>query len=212
MISAAGKFYTLVEGYGDVDAAHNLLTRLGNEFGIATPWARPLRWPNIINWNPTRQGYGGLHKGLEFIRGKKDAAGLLILRDAEDECPKESAPGIAAQIQAQGLPFKTAVALLKPEYEVLFLPCMHRMQGIGFPPEVKWNDDWEAHRDVKGWLGRQLPEGKIYKPAVNQKKMTQRIDLDELAAANVPCFGSLTRVIRFLGANNSTANVYPPIP
>ena len=34
------------------------------------------------------------------------------------------------------LPFRTAVTLLHPEYEVLFLPCLHHMQGFGFPPRT----------------------------------------------------------------------------
>ena len=197
------KGYILVEGHGEVKAAHNLISRLSHEVGLYLPWTTPRRWPNLHLWEAQRRG--GILAGAEFIRGKTDAGALLILRDEDDACPKELAPKIANQLRTLDLPFPAAYVLFHPEYEVLFLPCLDL---IGFPP---WKEkSWEARRGIKEWLSRQLPTGRSYKPTVDQVWMTRGIDFERLREANVPCFGSLERAIAFLRDNlGSKGTVYP---
>ena len=143
--------------------------------------------------------------GAEFIRNKSDVGALLILRDEDDECPKDLAPSMAERLRSLNLPFPTAYVLLHPEYEVLFLPCLEKM---GFP---KWDGrSWEARRGIKEWLSKQLPRGHAYKPTVDQLNMTQKIDLTLLREAKVPCFGSLERALLFLSRHlNDDGAVYP---
>lgn len=206
-------FYVLAEGHGEVDAVPVLLSRLGHHLGVRVAWAAVRRWKNIHLWDPGPDRRGGLLRGLEFIRRKRDVGGVLVLRDEEDGCPKRVAPGISALISSLDLPFRTAVTLLHPEYEVLFLPCMHRMQDFGFPTRTRWDGaNWEARRDVKGWLSGQLPRGRSYKPTTDQKPLTRHIDFDELEAADLACFGSLVRAVRFLGGDGPAGRVYPPPP
>ena len=153
------RLYSLVEGHGEVKAVPVLLARLGPHLGVHIAWAAPLRWKNIHLWKPGQGGRGGLLQGLEFMRSKRDVGGVLVLRDEDDQCPKQTAPRISTLIGRLNLPFRTAVTLLHPEYEVLFLPCMHRM--LGFPPHARWDRaNWEARRDIKGWLSSQLPKGR----------------------------------------------------
>lgn len=197
------KGYLLVEGHGEIQAAHNLVSRLSNEIGLYLPWVIPRRWPNLHQWEARRSG--GVRAGANFVRSKADAGALLILRDEDDGCPKRLAPQIATQLRLLNLPFPTAYVLLHPEYEVLFLPCLSQM---GFPP---WDgNSWEVRRGIKEWLSRQLPKGQAYKPTLKQLSMTQEIDFQILRRANVPCFGSLERALHFLSAHiESTGNVYP---
>ena len=122
--------YILVEGHGELEAAHNLVARLARDLNLDLPWAAPRRWPNLHQWDPS--GRGGVRAGADLIRGKADAAGLLIMRDEDDQCPKDLAPRVAGQLRALGLPFPVAYVLLHPEYEVLFLPCLPAMTGT-FP-------------------------------------------------------------------------------
>ena len=211
MPSAVMPFYTLVEGHGEVEAVPVLLSRLGQHLGVHIPWAATLRWKNIHLWDTGLGGRGGLSQGLEFLRYKRNVGGVLVLRDEDDECPRRVAPEIATLIRNLDLPFKTAVTLLHPEYEVLFLPCMHRMQGLGFPTHARWaGANWESRRDIKGWLSNQLPRGRSYKPTTNQKPMTRFIDFEELDTAGLACFGSLVRALRFLGGQGPSGRVYPP--
>ena len=203
--------YTLVEGEGDARAVPTLLARLGQYLGVHVAWSAPRRWKNIHMWEPGPGGRGGLLRGLEFMRSKREVGGVLVLRDEDDRCPRQIAPGISTRIDSLNRPFRTAVTLLHPEYEVLFLPCMHRMQSHGFPPDAQWDGaTWEARRDVKGWLSSQLPKGRSYKPTTDQKPMTRSIDFAELDAARVACFGSLVRAVRFLEGGGPGGRVYPP--
>jgi hypothetical protein len=198
------KGYLLVEGRGEVEAAQNLITRLSLDIGLYMPWNKPLRWPNLHQWQSQRSG--GVMAGAEFIRSKADAGALLILRDEDDQCPKELAPHVAEQLRTLNLPFPTAYVLLHPEYEVLFLPCLEQM---GFS---SWDrNPWEARRGIKEWLSGQLPRGRSYKPTVQQLSMTQQIDFSLLRSADVPCFGSLERGLVFLSDHLAQpGRVYPP--
>ncbi|WP_417915844.1 hypothetical protein [Candidatus Electronema sp. JC] len=200
----AKKGYLLVEGHGEVEAAQNLVVRVSQTVGLYLPWSKPLRWPNLHQWQGRRTG--GIKAGAELIRSKPDAGALLILRDEDDRCPKQLAPEMAQQLRTLNLPFPTAYVLLHREYEVLFLPCLSKM---GFPAWDK--DSWEAHRGIKEWLSAQLPKGRAYKPSVSQLAMTQKIDLDMLRAADVPCFGSLERGLAFLAAHLAQPGLVYPI-
>jgi hypothetical protein len=203
---AANKGYMLVEGHGEVDAAENLINRLSHAIGSPFRWAKPIRWSNLHQWeNPRR---GGVRNGADFIRGKSDAGALLLLKDEDDGCPKELAPEIAVRLRSLLLPFPAAYVLLRPEYEVLFLPCIERM---GLPEGTAWDGStWESRRGIKEWLSSKMPSGRSYKPTVDQLSMTQKIDLEVLRAANVPCFGSLERALQFLGDRiGIPGSVYP---
>lgn len=210
------KGYILVEGHGEVAAAGNLVARLWRETGHFLPWGAPRRWKNLHLRD-------GLEKGASYIRHQSDAGALLVLRDEDDACPRSAAPGMAAWLSALALPFPTAIVLLHPEYEVLFLPCVAQMAGrsiidgsgkprVGLQPGTVYEDDWQAHRGIKEWLSRHFPRGRSYKPTQDQLPMTQMLDLDVVRAAGVPCFGTLERALGFLAASidAGTAGVYPP--
>jgi hypothetical protein len=200
------KGYILVEGKGEVEAAQNLLVRLSRDIGSLHPWTSPRRWTNLHQWESRRNG--GVRRGAEMIRTKRDVGALLILRDEDDGCPKTVAPHIATRLRTLALPFPVAYVLLHPEYEVLFLPCLDRM---GFPSEIRWDgQSWEARRGIKEWLSARLPQGKIYKPTVDQLSMTQQLDFEVLRKAGVPSFGSLERALSFLNEHfNEPGRVYP---
>jgi hypothetical protein len=204
------KGYVLVEGHGEVEAAGNLVNRLGLDLGFQSPWSLPIRWKNI---HLAR----GLEQGLEFIRAKGDAGALLFLRDEDEGCPKEKGPELAKVIAGNTPPCATAIVLLRPEYEVLFLPCLAEMAGRlldgrpGLRPDTRWGSpSWESRRGVKEWLTQHLPGGRAYKPTLDQLPMTRMIDISRLRDAKVPCFETLERAIQFLARNFGGSGVYPP--
>lgn len=196
------KAYLLVEGKGEVEAAGNLVARMGMELGFPLPWASPMRWNNLHLWEARKPS--GVRNGAEFFRNRGDVGSLLILRDEDDACPRMLAPEISGRLRTLCLPFPVAYVLLHPEYEVLFLPCLPAM---GYPP---WNGaTWEARRGIKEWLTSQLPRGRSYKPTVDQLPMTRKIDFAVIRQSGVPCFGSLERAIQFLGDHEGTSSAYP---
>src|SRR5262245_13013579 len=104
----------MVEGHGELGAVDNLISRLSAELGVLRSWAPAIRWKNLHQ-------QAGFEKGANFIRSKRDVEALLILRDEDDACPKHKAPTMAQWLRDLRLPFPSAVVLLHPEYEVLFL-------------------------------------------------------------------------------------------
>lgn len=203
------KAYLLVEGHGEVAAAGNLVSRVSQALGCSLVWSKPLRWKNLHQRR-------GLEKGVHFIRQKPDADALLLLRDEDDACPKETAPLMARWLEESSPPFPIALVLLHPEYEVLFLPCLDAMAGksLGGRPGLlagtRWDGaNWEVRRGVKEWLTSRFPAGKAYKPVLDQLAMTRMIDLDVLRRAEVPCFGTMERAVAFLDRSVGSGAVYP---
>lgn len=206
-----GKGYVLVEGHGELRAVDNLLSRLSEDLVLRRAWAPAIRWKNLHLQR-------GVEQGGNLIRAKSGAEALLILRDEDDECPKERAPVIAAWLERLKLPFPSAVVLLHPEYEVLFLPSLRRMAGKllgsgaaarpGLHPETRWDGGWESRRGIKEWLTAHFPPNRSYKPTLDQLPLTRMIDFHDLRQADLPCFGTLERALRFL-AEGSPGRVYP---
>lgn len=201
------KTYLLVEGHGEVEAAGNLVVRLTQDLGLALQWGPVLRWKNLHRSD-------GVKKASEYVRSAGDASGLLMLRDEDDACPREMGPEIASWLREFRLPFPSSLVLLKPEYEVLFLPCLHLMAGrtlnhrAGLLAGTRWDaSSWESRRGIKEWLTRHFPPNRSYKPTLDQLPMTRSLDFTVLRAADVPCFGTLERAIQFLAAPQG--GVYP---
>lgn len=209
-----GKNYLLVEGHGELGAAENLVSRLSMDLGLRQTWAPSIFWPNLHLQR-------GIEQGANFIRTKRDAEALLILRDEDDACPKERAPVMAGWLRRLQLPFPVALVLLHPEYEVLFLPCLGRMAGKtlgtgvkarpGLLPGTRWDAPWESRRGIKEWLSSQFPAHRSYKPTLDQLLLTRLIEFPDLREADLPCFGTLERALKSLAVGRA-GGVYPPPP
>jgi len=206
-----GKGYVLVEGHGELGAVDNLLSRLSRDLDLPLSWAPASRWKNLHLQR-------GIEKGANYIRAKRDAQALLVLRDEDDACPRERGPLMAEWLLGLNLPFPAAVVLLKPEYEVLFLPCLDRMAGRllgsgaaarpGLQEGTRWEGDWEGRRDVKGWLSAHFPPNRSYKPTLDQLLLTRLVDFGVLRQSGPACFGTLERALAFL-AQGTAGAVYP---
>jgi hypothetical protein len=206
-----GKGYILVEGHGELGAVDNLIARLSLDLGFHSPWAPAIRWKNL-------HLQAGVEKGASFIRTKPDADALLLLRDEDDACPAQRGPSMAEWLRLQRLPFPAALVLLRPEYEVLFLPCLPRMTGKslgsgaalrpGLRAETRWEGGWEDRRGIKEWLSAHFPPHRSYKPTLDQLALTQLVDFELLRSAQLACFGTLERAISFLHAGRA-GETYP---
>ncbi len=139
--------------------------------------------------------------------------------DEDDACPKHRGPEMAHWLRQLGLPFPSAVVLLHPEYEVVFLPCLDLMAGKpldgrpGLDAGTVWDGaSWEAKRGVKEWLSHHFPRNRRYKPTLDQLPMTRMLDFDRVRKAEVPCFGTLERAVTFLNRSRNAGDVYPRLP
>lgn len=207
--------YVLVEGRGEKASVLNLVNRLWADCGLAfVSWREPIRFPNLHLER-------GIEKGCELIRARGDAEALLLLRDDEDNCPREVAPARAQFIRTLGLPFPVAYVIMYREYETLFLASLPSLAGKeivddrgvrrpGIHASALFVGNPEGPRDAKGWLTQHMPKGRSYKPTVDQLPLTRHLDFGLLRSAALPCFGSLERGLHHLAANRGRSAVYPP--
>jgi hypothetical protein len=211
------------EGHGEVAAASNLATRLWTHLGLSEGvyWPEPKRSPHLNQ-------QAGIEKACRLaLLDKADL--LLILRDDDDGCPAQSGPQAAQWIRHMGLPFPAAVVLPYREFEIWFLPSIHRMAGKPIPgiggqrPALRAGTVApqypERKRGVKEWLSENYVPPHAYKPTTDQKALTQLIDLDDLITAgtlpvgqpgSVSSAGTLVRALRFLSANLGQAGAAYP--
>ena len=208
------KGYLVVEGQGEVKAVQNLIVKLWKDLGCAPcSWADPIRGQNLLRQD-------GIARACRIVRSKPDAEMLLILRDADDDCPANSGPATAQWIRGENLHLPAAIVLFHREYETLFLPCLPRMAGVplrddrdverpGLVAGTTFEGDFEATRGVKEWLSERFPRGRNYKPTLDQLPMTRLINFEDLRTSALPSFGTLERALRFLDNNRGRSNVYP---
>ncbi len=213
-----GRGYLIVEGHGEVEAAMNLVHRLWTDLGLnPINWAQPCRGKHLHQEK-------GIEKACGLVRSKGDCEVLLILRDEDDACPKDTAPKAGEWLRKQNLYFPSALVLAHREYEAFFLPCIKLMAGRkikdvsgverdGLLGDANFIGDPESIRGVKEWLTDQMPANRSYKPTLDQLPFTRLIDFNLIRVAQppLPCFGSLERSLRFLDKErqNNGRGVYP---
>ncbi len=173
------KIVPIVEGDGEEKAVPALLSKL---------LAEMQRFDIYVGDTANAHGCGNLTKpnGIEgFVRNawtKRDCGAILILMDADKQCPIELALHLSQRVDAMGIRFPVVIAVAKCEYEAWFLASLETITGQplgarpGLPANLFYAEDVEGRVGVKGWLTRQFPDGRIYKETFDQEPMTRLID------------------------------------
>ena len=117
---------------------------------------------------------GELERAVELAAGQAGADGcVLILLDADDDCPAELGPGLLQRAQTKRPDCAISVVLAKAEYEAWFLAAGDSIAGKrGIAGSVTPPPDPESIRDAKGWLSAHMPPGQPYRPTLHQSKLT----------------------------------------
>ncbi len=185
---------TIVEGHGEYEAVPVLLRRM-----------IPLLDPPVTVLRPHRVPRGKLVKREELQRAvelaaRKAGAGgaVLILLDANGDCPAELAPRLSGWARGQRGSFPLSVVIAKCEFESWFLASAVSLRGVhGLPADLEPPPEPEAIRSAKEWLGRRMPRG--YSETVDQPTLAAKFDL-AAAARSAPSFDKLRRDLqRLLG-------------
>lgn len=178
----------IVEGHSEQEAVPALLRRIGEELGIhAVGVARPFR---VKRNRVVREGE--LERAVEqAVRDREDPACVLVILDADDDCPAELAPRLFQRCQeATNLP--SAVVLANREFEAWFLGAKESLRGLrGIPLDAASVPDPERIRGAKERLSHNMP-GRGYVPSDDQAALAARMDL-RLAADRCPSFEKLLR-------------------
>ncbi len=168
---------SIVEGDGEVAALPILLRRLSQ-------WRSAADYVSVLT--PIRVYKDRfLNRPDEFSRHLKLAAAkcgeagwILILFDADDDCPAQKGAAVLAQAQAVIPHRRIAVVLANREYEAWFIAAAESLNGCR---DFKYRDtdasiDAEKPRNAKGWMRDRMPAG--YGETTDQPAFTARFDLD----------------------------------
>lgn len=176
------KIVPIVEGDGEVDAVPALLSKL---------LAEMQRFDIYVGDVANAHGCGNLTRpgGVERFVGnactKSDCGAVLILMDADKQCPVELARSLSQRVEAVGVRFPVVTVIAKCEYEAWFLASLETIVGQSFggrpglPSGLTYPGEVEGVAAVKSWITQSLPKGRIYKETLDQLAMTRLIDTDK---------------------------------
>ena len=174
------KIACIVEGDGEGRALPALLHRLHQRFSPNTP--PPLIEPPI---RVRRDQF--LNKPEEFSRHLQLAAlkcgqdgRILILLDADDDCPKILADKIVQGARKIVPHHPVSVVLANREYEAWFIASATALQASGdFVITTREKiPAAEGLRDAKGWVKQHMPN-RVYGETIEQLALTRQMDLEQ---------------------------------
>jgi hypothetical protein len=168
----------IVEGDGEVAALPVLLRRVGE-------WRTPAAYTQILP--PIRVHRDRfLNRDDEFRRFLLLAAAkcgddgwILILLDADDDCPMELAETILERAKQLVPHRRLSVVLPNREFEAWFIAAAESLIGCrGFSLDPTEDIDAEAPRDAKGWIKAHMAS-RSYGETTDQPAFSARINLEQ---------------------------------
>ena len=192
------KLIPVMEGHGEVEALSFLMRRVLQD--------RFVRYDVNIGSGPRGSvrapGRGQLEKDLgKYLRhakGKPDCAGILVLIDADKDCPLELAEKLRSQCGDSGVNVPVEIVCAKEEYEVWFLASIDTIRSQAIIPTNSMPENLvETQSSPKSWLTHNMPLGKAYKPTLHQEPFTAHINL-QMAYDNSRSFRRLCHALEQL--------------
>ena len=188
------KIVAIVEGDGEVKAVPALIRRIHGELSPGTPLdiGRPVR----VRRNRVLKD-GELERYLDLAANLAGAdGGILVLLDANGDCPAHLGPRILQRARAARLDRRIEVILANREYESWFIAAIDSLKGkrnvsaVAAVPQ-----DPESIRGAKKWLGDRM-DG-TYSPTADQTALTALFDM-ALARRRSRSFDRMWRAVRVL--------------
>ena len=194
----------IVEGQGDEAAVPLLLRRLRDE---AQAWGLDVGRPHRRRRTQLVKK-DSLQIAVRVAALRENCAGILILFDADDDCPAELAPTLEQWAREAAGEIPCAVVMANREYEAWFLASIETLRGrAGVLLHAASHPDPEVPRDAKGELERRMLPGASYSATVDQPAMTAHLDLRN---AYQRC-RSFRKLVSAFGALAATAGVAPAV-
>ncbi|HET8772770.1 MAG TPA: DUF4276 family protein [Thermoanaerobaculia bacterium] len=163
----------IVEGQGDETAVPLLLRRLRDE---AEAWGLEIGRPHRRRRTQLVKK-DSLQTAVRVAALREDCVGIIVIFDADDDCPKDLAPKLEEWAKEAAVDKACAVVLANREYEAWLLASMATLRGrSGILPEATLHADPESPRDAKGELERRMSDTANYSPTVDQIALTAHLD------------------------------------
>ena len=169
----------IVEGPGDKNAVPSLVRKILGErlcrYDIGTGKSQVAKGKDNL--------VGKFENFVEYAMDENPAA-ILVLVDADADCPVELASSLARRAAAMNAPVPIAVVCAKSEYETWFICSLSDSEGdgirrnLGLRPSVVCPENAEFIRDAKGWLTDRMPRNRRYSPRIDQDDLTHHIAIE----------------------------------
>ena len=191
----------VVEGAGDVAALPGLLGRILWEMYDRTDIIVAQGRSGVVNANGRQNLERNLEKFLGHAQNKPECDAILVLLDADDDCPIDLAQGLLERGKQLGLTSPVQIVCANRSYESWFLASLDTIKGRGNIPDTAILS--QAAEDVsnpKQWLTDQMPTGQAYKETIHQASLSQSIDIG-MARHNSRSFRRLCHALEQLLAH-----------
>lgn len=164
----------IVEGQGEVAALPVLLRRLRD---AAQAWGLEVGQPHRRRRSELVKKEM-LQRAVQVALMQRDCSGVLILLDADDDCPKELAQQLESWAHEVAGEKTCVVVMANREYEAWFLASIETLRGkAGILPGAAALENPEGPRDAKGKLEEWMAQGFSYSPTLDQAPLTAQLDL-----------------------------------
>ncbi len=185
----------VTEGHGEVKALPKLLHRIALDHEV---WSLDVLEP----WRRNRGSLvapGGLEKAVQAmaLRVGSTAGGVLVLIDADDDCPAELGPALLGRARQARSDIPVSVVLANREFEAWFLAAAPSLAGHCGLGEAEAPADPEQIRGAKEWLTDRRTDGGKYSPTVDQAALASRFDM-KMARVGSPSFDKFCREVEVL--------------
>lgn len=174
---------SIVEGDGEVAALPILLRRLNQQYG-PSELVRTLP-PIRVHRDRFLNRDDEFRRHLLLAAAKcGDQGWILVLLDADDDCPAELGARILERARACVPHRRVSVVLAKREFEAWFIAAAASLDGHrGFVLPAAEAADAERPRNAKGWIAERMT-GKTYRETTDQPAFTSRMDLQQAHAGS----------------------------
>jgi Domain of unknown function (DUF4276) len=186
----------IVEGEGEFHSIRILLQRL---------WCEMLGGEYIDVLQPIRQPRGKLVKESELGKvvqlarsklgnssGPPDPLLILILIDADEDCPRELGPKLLQWARLEASDVEVACVLANVEYETWFAAAAESLsEFLDLSSDLQVAENPEELGSKKAWVERRF-RGTKYSETIDQPRMTAAMDLAACRKRS-PSFDKLCR-------------------
>ena len=191
----------IVEGAGEVRAVPTLIRRIAAKVlpDVVVQVPKPIR----VNRDLLLKEHV-LKQYVEFAaRQSGPNGGILIMLDADDDCPRDLAPRVLRRATEARKDRRIGVVLACKEYEAWFLAAADSLAGQReMDDRTTAPDNPESIRNAKGWITDRMPPGRAYKATRDQLAFSEKFDLDQ-ARRRAPSFDKMWRTIADLAGHGT---------
>ena len=194
----------IVEGHGEVEAVPVLLRRIQQEFnpnlGLDVPRPIRIRRNKLVQRGELKCDSNELDRAVELTARRLQQPGaILILIDAEDDCPATLGPALLQRARQIRSNINIGVVLAKTEFEGWFLAALESLQGRrGLAESLAEVQNPESVQNAKRRLTLSMSGSRVYSETVDQPALAARFDMEQARRRSDSfdkCYREVTRLL-----------------